>query len=1147
MSARPGAKLRRRRGVRALVPALLCLPALCLAPPARAEAPWWHLSSGARPTYLHAEAGAPEGQGKQEIYVTAENVGDAPVDGASAPVKLKDVLPEGLRAVEIAATKPHVEGDFHHREPIACELATLTCTLEEGLAPYDQVEMRIAVRVRPGARSGESNEVSISGGGAPRATIARAVAISAGAVPFGVEGYEVGLEEEGGEPAVQAGAHPFQLTATIAFDQLADINPLVTPPEFRPEVEPAGLLKDLSLRLPPGLVANSAQIPRCTIAQFFEAGKSENRCPPDTAVGVAATTVHEPANVGTVTIAEPVFNLEPRAGEPARFGFIAAEAGTPVTIDAALRSGGDYGITASIENVTQTAGLLSSAITLWGAPGDPRHDGQRGWGCLAAARGAPTVQACIPSAGEGLAPLLSLPTSCRSAMKTSAVADSWSSPSSAIEAPGAFSPDGPPQGCDRVPFGPALEVASDTHEASTPMGLTIGVHVPSHPGGEEDLSSSAIRAIEVLLPEGVAVNPSLADGLQTCSEGEVGLLPGTGEQGELLFGPGLPQPVCPDASKIGTARIASPLLPAGQALEGGLYLATPAPGGEAGRNPFGSLVSIYAVVQDPVSGTLVELPASASLDPGSGRMTLRFDASPQIPIEGVDLELFGGPRAALASPARCGTHTSEARFVPWSGTPSVSSSASFQILAGPAGGPCPGASLPFAPSLAAGASESRAGAFSPFVATISRKDGEQEIRALQLRLPPGVSAILRGVQACPTARADAGTCGPDSLIGHAKIGVGVGPDPLGVAGGEAFLTAGHGGAPFGLSIVARALVGPFDLGRIAIGAKVELDPRSGALVVSTDGLGPYAIPRILDGVPLQLRYFELLLDRPGFTFNPTSCAARQIAATVEGSEGTRSQLAAPFRAVGCAHLRFAPAIGAWSAGKASRAGGASLRVKLTGVGGPGSGYANLAKVSVSLPRRLSARLSTLQQACSARVFARDPASCPRESIVGGARLLTPLLRSALAGPVYFVSHGGEAFPELTLLLRGDGVTVELAGSTQIKGGIVSAIFEAMPDVPFGSFELNLPRGRHSVLGASAGLCGSKPYLTAGLQGQNGAEVKRRVPIAITGCRKVAIAGRSRSKALASCRRRSSSTRRTTCEARVRRRLSESHKPGSRSA
>jgi len=1101
MSALPPAALKRLRGLLALVPVLLCAISPLSTSAARADSPWWHLVSGARPTYLHQGVGTPEGSGKQELYVTAENIGDATVDGASAAVQLTDTLPKGLRAVEVAATKPHATGDFHSREPIACELATLTCRLSEGLAPYDQIEMRIAVEVLPGARSGEANEVSISGGGAPPATIARPITISASPAPFGIESYEVGLEEVGGGPTVQAGTHPFQLTTTIALNQGPDINPLVTPPEYRPEVAPVGLVKDLDLRLPPGLIANPAQIPRCTIAQFFQASKSENGCSPDTAVGVAVTTVHEPINAGTITLAEPLFNLEPRAGEPARLGFYVPTGGAFVMIDTALRSGGDYGVTASIANVTQTAGLLSSAITLWGVPGDPRHDEQRGWGCLAAARGLQTAQPCNSTAAEDSPALISLPTSCRSAMATSILADSWSSSMTTVEAAGGFSPEAPPRGCDQLSFGPELEVSPEAREASTPMGLTIGVHVPQAGGDAEDASPSAIKAIEVVLPEGVAVNPSFADGLQTCSEGEVGLLAGRGEQGELLFTPGLPQPFCPDAAKIGMARITSPLLPAGQVLEGALYLAAPAPGGEAGQNPFDSLVSLYVVVQDPTSGTLVKLAAGAFLDPNTGRITMRFDASPQIPIEGVELELFGGPRAALAAPARCGTYTTEATFVPWSDEPVARAHASFQILTGPGGGPCPGASLPFAPSLAAGTTDNHAGSFSAFAATLSRKDGEQEIQALALRLPLGVSGVLRGVQTCPGAQGDAGACTPSSLVGHALIGIGVGADPLSIAGGEVFLTAGYRGAPFGLSIVGHALVGPFDLGRIVLRAKVELDPGTGALVVSTDESGPYAIPRILDGVPLRVRYFKLLLDRPGFVFNPTSCAPKRITGTVIGAEGTQAQPTAPFQAAGCKRLKFSPSIEAWAPGKASRAGGAGLRVKLTGAGKPGAGYANLAKVAVSMPKRLSARLTTLQRACGARVFAQDPARCPRESLVGGARLLTPLLSTPLAGGVYLVSHGSEAFPELTLLLRGGGVTVKLAGTTRISNGVTSSTFSAMPDVPFSAFELNLPRGRHSVLGANANLCGSKMYLAAQLHAQNGAEVKRRVRIAVTGCRK----------------------------------------------
>ncbi len=82
-------------------------------------------------------------------------------------------------------------------------------------------------------------------------------------------------------------------------------------------------------------------------------------------------------------------------------------------------------------------------------------------------------------------------------------------------------------------------------------------------------------------------------------------------------------------------------------------------------------------------------------------------------------------------------------------------------------------------------------------------------------------------------------------------------------------------------------------------------------------------------------------------------------------------------------------------------------------------------------------------------------SAPSASVVGQVKVLTQIVPVPLEGPAYFVSHGGEAFPDLTMVLKGYGVTVHLVGSTQIKNGVTTSTFKATPDVPFTSFELSL--------------------------------------------------------------------------------------------
>jgi hypothetical protein len=164
--------------------------------------------------------------------------------------------------------------------------------------------------------------------------------------------------------------------------------------------------------------------------------------------------------------------------------------------------------------------------------------------------------------------------------------------------------------------------------------------------------------------------------------------------------------------------------------------------------------------------------------------------------------------------------------------------------------------------------------------------------------------------------------------------------------------------------------------------------------------------------------------------------------------------------------------------------------------------ANIARVKVSLPRQLPSRLATLQKACPAAVFDRNPVQCPQASIVGIVRAHTPLLPVGLSGPVYFVSHGGEQFPDLVIVLQGDGVRVDLTGKTFIsKKSITSSTFNTVPDVPVGTFELYLPQGRYSALGANANLCkvAGKLRMPTEMVAQNGAVVKQSTKIAVSGC------------------------------------------------
>jgi hypothetical protein len=1130
---------------------------------ASANGPWWHLQSGARPSYLPVSEENKLGEvvaGKGQVVATVANIGNASTSGT---VTVADKLPGELVAKKIEAKLLEGAGGVS-TDVVACELSTLTCTLSGNvLVPFSEIEVRVSIEVAEGATTCEpnssaceKNEVSVTGGDAPPVSIARPVTISEKPAPFGVEAYEVTPEEEGGSLATHAGAHPFQVTGTLTLNQRAGgLNKSGT----HYEAHPVALPKDLVGLLPAGLIGNPSPLAQCKLTLFFH-----NRCPQQSVIGVAMIGATEPISVGgTGMFTDAIVNLEPSHGEPARFGFAVTEA-APVFLDAHVRSGGDYGVTLSASNISQTVEFLSYKLIFWGVPGAASHDSTRGASCIALARGFSEEQVagdgyppCKPLAESNPPPFLALPTSCGAPLYTSTEADSWKEPQPAGRRL-LFGETAPMQalvGCNQLPFEPSIKVTPDGTAASTPTGLTVDVHVPQESIlNGQSYAQSNVRDITVALPAGVALNPSDAGGLEACPAGLVGFqgprefetspgisllsfasrLPGSfaaleaGESEPLRPGTNF----CSNASKIGTVTFRTPLLP--NPLVGSVYLA------DQEANPFDSLVAMYVVAEDSVSGTLVKLSGEVSLCKSageavdgmicqtSGQIITTFLNNPQTAFEDAELHFFGGERAPLATPSRCGAYTTNAAFVPWSAegwdeaAVTVHASSTINITSGPDHTPCPGASLPFHPTVTGGATSIQAGAFSPFTATFSRSDGEQNMQSIEAKLPPGLLGILTGVEQCPEPQANQGLCGENSKIGESTVSVGVGGQPFSVRGGRFYLTGPYNGtggctvgqagcAPFGLSFVVPAKAGPLDLANtknnhpacdcVLVRAKIEINPVTAAITITSDPPGsPDAIPTSIEGIPLQIQHVNATTTRSGFQFNPTNCNEMEVLGRIQTSEGATDTIGVPFQVTNCAVLAFKPAFKVSTAGKTSRALGASLSVKLTYPNAPFGSQANIKSVKVDLPKQLPSRLTTLQKACTDAQFESNPAGCPADSRVGQAKAITPLIPVPLEGPAYFVSHGGAKFPELIIVLQGYNVTLDLHGETFInKAGITSSTFHAIPDAPVGSFQLTFPEGRYSALAANGNLCKSELTMPTAFVAQNGAEIHESTPISVTGC------------------------------------------------
>jgi hypothetical protein len=879
---------------------------------------------------------------------------------------------------------------------------------------------------------------------------------------FGFEHFEVPVTQQNGTSATQAGSHPYAMTTKLVFNN--HFSQAYKETGGGNGVLPDGNPKQIEVNLPAGMVVDPTATPtRCTERELLANVAGEAGCPESSAVGITTISFGDFLEEKTTA----VYNMVPPPGSPAELGAAPIKVGVVVHILGNVRNS-DYGVSGTVSNITQFSNFYATTLTLWGDPSAESHDGERG-------RCAEQGGLC-PLEERSEKPFLTLPGSCSSTPLQSTVrAYSW-------QEPGLFTPPVPFEGatvsgCELLRFAPAISVQPQSSVAASSTGLNVDLHIPQN-DDLEGLAQANLKDATVTLPAGVLVNPSEANGLVGCAL--------EGAEGVDLHTPGAAH--CPAASKIGSVEVITPLLE--KPLRGGVYIAQQGNAGATqGSNPFGSLLALYIVAEG--SGVVVKLAGEVKADPSTGQLTTTFLNNPQLPFEDFKLEFFGGARAALLTPRLCGAYTTQSSLAPWSGTPAVSLADSFSIASGCASG--------FAPAFTAGTVNSQAGAFSPFTLTFSRDDGEQGLAGITVTTPPGLAGIIANVPRCGKAQANAGACSAASQIGAASATAGAGPDPVPVTGGRVYLTGPYEGDPFGLSIVVPAVAGPFNLGDVVVRASIAVDPHTAALTVRGDPL-PQMIDTSLDdsGIPTDLRTVNVTIDRPDFMFNPTDCSPLSVGGTLTSTQGLSAAVSSPFEVANCASLPFKPSFKVSTQGSTSRANGASLDVKV----GSSAGQANIARVHVSLPKQLPSRLSTLKLACTEAQFAANPAGCPAGSKVGGATAVTPILSHPLSGPAYLISHGGAAFPDLEIVLQGEGITVILDGKTNIKGGITYSTFDTVPDAPISRFELKLPAGAHSVLSAPGGnLCDKTLTMPTSIAGQNGALVKQTTKIAVTGCAK----------------------------------------------
>jgi hypothetical protein len=853
---------------------------------------------------------------------------------------------------------------------------------------------------------------------------------------FGIESVSASLS------TTQAGAHP-DLTLDVAVKR----NPLSQPNVFGLKDSYAAT-RDIRIETPPGLIGDPnifGVSQQCTAEQLSGTFAEESGgCPNGSQVGISTISAYQL----TGKFKEPIYMMVPPGGDVvARLGTFAGT--IPVFIDLRLRSGSDYGLTAEVVDAPAIARLVELDTTLWGVPASPVHDTERCTpleafeGCVSSPKRHPDGQ---------VLPFLTNPTRCGVPLEVGVDASSWVEPEFK---PGdeARTPLPAITGCDSLPFGPSLEAEPTSHHTSTPTGLDLTITLPASKGVEV-LEPSQIRYMRIDFPPGLAIDNGAADGLGTCSAAEVGF-----ETDEASH--------CPDAAKLASTEFDVPVLE--RNLKGAIYLREPEPG-----DPF----RVWIVADD--LGLHIKLPGDLEVDKSTGQVhsivlgAPKLEGIPQAPLREVKLLLKSGFRAPLITPDHCGTYVTHYEFVPWSGGPPAVGDTPMEINEGcDTGG--------FDPKLQAGSTEAQGGAFSPFTFTITRSDGEQNIAGLTLALPKGLAASFAAIARCEGADVVSGNCPPDSRIGRVTAAVGAGPTPLwvpqpGKRPTAVYLGGPYKGAPTSIVAVVPKQAGPFDFGDEVVRSAIYIDPETARATASADPL-----PQFVEGIPLLYKTLNVVLDRPHFSLNPTSCQPKETAATLTSPQGAAAYPKSSYAVTNCAKLAYEPKSRFTLHGGTHR----GAHPGLTAIVRQRSGDANSSKFSIALPHSEFLDQGHINTVCTRVQFAAH--NCPAGSIYGHAVVKSPLFDFPLQGPIYLRSSN-HLLPDLVVALKGPPtmpIEVNSVGRIDsIRGGIRTT-FETVPDAPIREIVASFPGGKKGLIENSENLCGQVDRVTSNLTAQNG--------------------------------------------------------------
>ncbi|MFA4928911.1 MAG: hypothetical protein WC558_10365 [Patulibacter sp.] len=840
--------------------------------------------------------------------------------------------------------------------------------------------------------------------------------------------------------------------------------------------EPIGNAKNLRIDIPQGLAPNFPAIPTCTDEDL-----AAQQCDGESQIGVQRLTARGDITLGllplgryTLDVELPIYNLTRSGDQIARFGFNPAQAPgsdllggdkSPVIINGGVRNS-DYGLFFTISNLPKNPAVVRSNLAFWGVPGSSQHDSVRGVSTTSIPAlpipvpGSPKIVKGGPVPNKTTA-FLTNPTSCAGVQTSTVQAESYAGE---VINTSYTTPVGV-DGCDSVPFAPST-VLGGSAPLDSPLPLNVHLKVPQDQNSTRGTSHA--KRIAVTLPEGVSINPSAANGLEACTDAQ--------------FGKGTEAPIsCPAASRAASVKITTPLLE--RPLEGSAYIGQPLPG-----NRYRLFINADAY------GITVRLVGVVIADGTTGQLTAVFDDNPQLPFSDLELQFKDTPNTVLSSPLTCGEHGGVTAFDPWSGTPTVNAPSVLNVSG------CNG--FPFAPSVGAVAGTPKAGAYTPFTFALSRPDGNQTLSLLHANLPLGQTAKIKDVQQCTEAQVKAVACPAESQIGTVSTKTGSGSSPLTLTG-KLYFTGPYNGGPFGTVAVIRAIAGPYDLGNVVVRQSLRLAADTARVGIVSDPL-----PQIVEGVPLRLRELAVSITKPRFMRNPTSCDTRPLEVSIQAAQGAVVSRSANLPSAECDKQKFTPKLKLEFRNKKQMGKNKNPQVRATMT--QEDDQAGLKSVKVTLPKSVALAAANASGLCEVAQAAAD--KCPKNSIVGNAQAVSPILNRTLKGPVYFVK--GErtdpktgrkiaTLPTLQVALRGEVTILARAETAVDKKSRLVTTFPSLPDAPITRFTMTINGGKRGIIASTRDLCKAPKSQRRGLasiRGHNNKTLKTTKPNISTACK-----------------------------------------------